>query len=83
MLTPSSVYLSLDSTRVALHDSQLKMIIVYVILGLNATPSVQLLFKTSLLASFPLSLNQLSSDWMPLIKRFGQQVHSSQSHPSL
>lgn len=62
----------LDSTRVALHDSQLKMIIVYVILGLNAAPSVQLLFTTSLLASFPLSLNQLSSDWMPLIKRFGQ-----------
>lgn len=49
----------MDSTRVALHKSQFRIIFLYLILNLCADP----LSETRHVTPFSLLLNQLSSDW--------------------
>ena len=58
MLISSSVFLFLDSTRVALHDSQFKKILIYLILALYAAPQFSLCLKQAILA--PVSLRPFS-----------------------
>lgn len=59
-----------DPPRAALHDSQSKIILLYLILC--AAPQFILHLKPAVLA--PPVLRQLSFDWLPLINMFEQLV---------
>lgn len=51
MFICSSVFLSLDSTRIALHDLQIKLILIYLIQSLCVAPSVHPLSQDILVLS--------------------------------
>lgn len=59
VLIYSSIFESMDSTRVALHKSQFRIILLYLILNLCADP----LSETRHVTPISLLLNQHSSDW--------------------
>lgn len=55
----------MDSVRAALHESQFKIIPLYVVLGLDAARQFILYLKQAVFISVP--TKDLSSDWLPLI----------------
>lgn len=57
------IFLFLGTTKVTLHNSQLKIILIYLILGLVEALQLSYL-KQALLGPLPLRL--LLSDWLPL-----------------
>lgn len=71
----------LDCNRIALHVSQFKIIVIYLIQALG-TDQFTLCLKQPTLARPLLSqLSSLFSDWLPLTnRRFGQQVGGASIH---
>lgn len=73
-------FIVLDCNRIALHVSQFKIIVIYLIQ--DHTDQFTLCLKQPILTRPPLSqLWSLFSDWLPLTnRRFGQQVGGASIH---
>ena len=81
MLISSSICLFWDSTRVALHDSQFKKILIYPVLALYATPQFTLCLKHFALR-LPLLIANLLDKLQQVIGQTSRSLSKGSTHGS-